>query len=178
MAQRTKQAPRSPARARGAKSKTPARKSAAAARARFHVLASDKISDAGLDILRAAPQIAVTSKTDYTPDGLANAIGKFDALVVRSQTKVTADIIAAAKKLQVIARAGVGVDNIDVPAATRRGIVVINSPGGNTIAATEHTIALILALSRNIPRADASMAAASGSAATSWASRSTTRRSA
>jgi len=140
-----------------ATTKAAPRKPARAARAHFHVLASDKISDAGLDLLRADPEIAVTSKTDYTPEGLREAIGKYDALIVRSQTRVTADIIEAGKKLQIIARAGVGVDNIDVQAATRRGIVVINSPEGNTIAATEHTLALMLALSRTIPQADASM---------------------
>ncbi|UCH35433.1 MAG: phosphoglycerate dehydrogenase [Armatimonadota bacterium] len=123
----------------------------------FRALVSDPIADAGLDILRRDPDIEVVVKTDHTPDELKQAISKADALLVRSQTRVTAEVIEAAKRLKVIARAGVGVDNVDVAAATRRGVVVLNSPEGNTIAATEHTIALLLALSRRIPDAHESM---------------------
>jgi D-3-phosphoglycerate dehydrogenase len=88
---------------------------------------------------------------------LAKIIGEYDALVVRSATKVTADALAAATRMKVIGRAGTGVDNIDVPAATRRGILVMNTPGGNTVSAAEHTISLMLALARNIPQAHMSM---------------------
>ncbi len=118
---------------------------------------SDPIAEPGLDILRADPMIEVVVKTDHSPGELKRAVAKADALLVRSQTQVTADIIEAAPKLRVIARAGVGVDNIDVPAATRRGVIVLNSPEGNTIAATEHALALLMALSRRIPEAYESM---------------------
>ena len=84
-------------------------------------------------------------------------IGDYEAMIVRSQTKVTAEIIAAGTRLKVIGRAGVGVDNVDVPAATQRGIIVMNAPDGNTIATAEHTVAMIMALSRNIPAAVASL---------------------
>ena len=94
-------------------------------------------------------------KTGLKPDEIISTIGDYDALVVRSQTQVSAEIIQAGKKLQVIARAGVGIDNIDVNEATRRGIVVVNAPNANTISAAEHTIALMLALARNIPQANA-----------------------
>jgi D-3-phosphoglycerate dehydrogenase len=121
------------------------------------VLVSDPIADEGLEVLRRDPAIEVVVKTEHTPQELKAAVAKADALVVRSQTKVTAEVIQAAKRLRVIARAGVGVDNVDVPAATRRGVIVLNSPEGNTTAATEHTLALLLALSRRIPEAYDSM---------------------
>ena len=91
------------------------------------------------------------------PEELLGAVGEYDALVVRSETKVTADVIGAGEKLQVVARAGIGVDNIDLDAATSAGIAVVNAPTGNTVAAAEHTVALMLALSRNIPSAHQSM---------------------
>ena len=119
----------------------------------FRALVSDPIADAGVDLLRADPDIEVEVKTDHTSDELKRAVARADALLVRSQTEVTGEVIQAAKRLKVIARAGVGVDNVDVTAATRRGVVVVNSPEGNTIAATEHTMALLLALSRRIPEA-------------------------
>lgn len=130
---------------------------AAVATATFRVLVSDPVSEDGLRALLDDPQIAVTVKTNYTPEELAAAIGDFDALVIRSQTKVTAEVLAKADKLKVIGRAGVGVDNVDVPAATSKGVVVLNSPEGNTMAATEHTWALLLALARKICPANASM---------------------
>jgi D-3-phosphoglycerate dehydrogenase len=123
----------------------------------FRALVSDPIAEAGLEILRRDPDVEVVVKTDHTAEELERAVAEADALLVRSQTKVTADMIEAAPRLKVIARAGVGVDNVDVPAATRRGIIVLNSPEGNTIAATEHAIALLLALSRRIPEAYDSM---------------------
>jgi len=117
------------------------------------VLVADPISAEGTDILRDHAQVDI--KPGLTPEELISTIGDYDALVVRSQTKVTAKVIEAGKKLQVIARAGVGVDNIDVDEATRRGIVVVNAPTSNTISAAEHTIALMLALARHIPQANA-----------------------
>ena len=130
---------------------------AATATTTFQVLVSDPVSEEGLRPLLDDSLVKVTIKTNFTPDELADAIADYDALIIRSQTKVTADILAKADKLKVIGRAGVGVDNVDVPAATRKGVVVLNSPEGNTMAATEHTWALLLALARKICPADASM---------------------
>jgi D-3-phosphoglycerate dehydrogenase len=117
------------------------------------VLIAEPVSEEGIDILRHHAQVDV--KPELKPEELISIIGDYEALVVRSQTKVTAKVIAAGKKLQVIGRAGVGVDNVDVEEATRRGIVVVNAPTGNTISAAEHTIALLLALARHIPQANA-----------------------
>jgi D-3-phosphoglycerate dehydrogenase len=119
------------------------------------VLVSDPIAPEGIEILRRVADVDV--KTGLTKDELAAIIGDYDALAVRSETKVTAEVIAAAKNLKIIGRAGVGVDNIDVEAATKRGILVVNSPEGNTIAAAELTVAMLLALARNIPQADAAL---------------------
>ncbi len=119
------------------------------------VLVSDPLSKEGIEILRSCAEVDV--KTGLKPEELISIIGDYEALVVRSQTQVTAKVIEAGKKLQIIGRAGVGVDNIDVDEATRRGILVVNAPTGNTIAATEHTIALMLALARHIPQANASL---------------------
>jgi D-3-phosphoglycerate dehydrogenase len=126
---------------------------------KFRVLVSDKLSEEGLAALREASDVEVVVKTDLKPEELLKEIEEADGLLVRSASKVTAAVIEAAKNLQVIGRAGVGVDNIDVEAATRRGVVVCNSPEGNTAAAAEHTWALLLAVARNIPAADASMKA-------------------
>jgi D-3-phosphoglycerate dehydrogenase / 2-oxoglutarate reductase len=123
------------------------------------VLVSDPISEAGIEKLRAIPGVEVDVKLGLKPDELRSIIGDYAALAVRSETKVTAEIIAAAEKLQIIGRAGVGVDNIDVTAATQKGIVVVNSPEGNTLAAAELAVALLLALARKIPQADASLRA-------------------
>src|SRR5579871_6286785 len=122
------------------------------------VLVADRIAREGLDYLRQE-QLQVDERIGLTPEQLMAALGDYTALVVRSETKVTAPIIAAGKQLRVIARAGVGVDNIDVEAATRRGILVVNSPTGNIVAAAEHTVALLMALARNIPAANASLRA-------------------
>lgn len=115
------------------------------------ILVSDQISEKGLELLSKEMEV------DYLPglskEEILQRIVEYDALMVRSGTKVTRDIIEAGTNLKIIGRAGVGVDNIDVEAATERGIVVVNSPGGNTRAAAEHTIALMLALARNIPQA-------------------------
>lgn len=115
------------------------------------VLVADKLAEEGIEILR--PHAEVDVKTGLKPEELIAIIGDYDALLVRSQTKVTPDVIKAGKKLQVIARAGVGVDNVDLEEATQHGIIVVNAPTGNTISAAEHTIALMLALARNIPQA-------------------------
>src|SRR3990170_3958691 len=121
------------------------------------VLVADSVGEEGIALLRSCAEVDI--KPGLKPEELIAIIGDYDALVVRSQTKVTAKVIEAAKKLQVIGRAGVGVDNIDVDAATRMGIVVVNAPSSNTISAAEHTIALILSLARHIPRANASLKA-------------------
>ncbi len=113
-------------------------------------MVTESIDNEGIDMLRA--EAVVDVELGLKPSALKKVIGGYEALVVRSQTKVTADVIEAGKKLQVIGRAGVGVDNIDVEAATMRGIAVVNAPGGNIVAAAEHTIALMLALSRHIPQ--------------------------
>lgn len=119
------------------------------------ILVSDPVSAQGIEILQKEFQVDV--KTKLSPEELIAIIPGYDALVVRSETKVTKAVIEAAVKLKAIGRAGVGVDNIDVEAATKKGIIVMNAPEGNTIAATEHTIAMMMALTRNIPQAYASM---------------------
>jgi D-3-phosphoglycerate dehydrogenase / 2-oxoglutarate reductase len=116
------------------------------------VLASDKLAEDGLKKLKDAG-FQVDMKTGLPEAELIKIIPEYDALVVRSETKVTPAIIEAGKKLKIIARAGVGVDNVDLPAATKKGIIVVNSPEGNTIAAAEHTWAMLLTMSRNIPQA-------------------------
>jgi len=119
------------------------------------ILVADPLAEDGLERLRRAGEVTVVSKLDEAE--LVRRIADFDALVVRSETRVTAPVIDAGRKLRVVGRAGVGVDNIDVSAATRRGIVVVNAPRGNIVAAAEHTIALLFALARWVPQADASV---------------------
>ena len=123
------------------------------------MLVSDKLNQAGLDRLTAAPGIDWEMHTDWSPDELAARIGAYDALIVRSGTQVTAELIAAAPGLVAIARAGVGVDNIDLEAAAERGIPVMNSPTANSITTAEQTLCLMLALSRHTAPAHASVAA-------------------
>ena len=120
-----------------------------------NVLVSDPIDQVGIDILSQVATVDV--KTNLKPDELKSIIGEYDALMIRSGTRATQEIIEAGTKLKIIGRAGVGVDNVDVPAATRKGIVVVNSPEGNTIAAAEHALAMMLSLSRHIPDANASV---------------------
>jgi D-3-phosphoglycerate dehydrogenase len=122
---------------------------------RKKVLITDPISEEGIEVLRKEAQVDI--KTTLKPEEIVAIIGNYDALIVRSQTKVTAAIIEAGKNLQVIARAGVGIDNVDVETATRCGVMVINAPTGNTVSAAEHAIALMLALARNIPQANTSL---------------------
>ncbi|CDN15173.1 D-3-phosphoglycerate dehydrogenase [Richelia intracellularis] len=119
------------------------------------VLVSDPINQTGIDILSQVATVDV--KTGLKPEELVQIIGEYDALMIRSGTRVTEEIIAAGTNLKIIGRAGVGVDNVDVPAATRKGIVVVNSPQGNTIAAAEHALAMMMSLSRYIPDANASV---------------------
>mmetsp|Transcript_11207 Transcript_11207/g.30160 ORF Transcript_11207/g.30160 Transcript_11207/m.30160 type:complete len:544 (+) Transcript_11207:22-1653(+) len=123
--------------------------------ARGLVLVPEKLSPEGLAILQAAHEVVVDLTLDAA--GLLREIGKYDALIVRSGTKVTREVLEAGAKLKVVGRAGVGVDNIDLPAASERGIMVVNAPTGNCLAAAEHAVALMCAMSRHIPAADASM---------------------
>ncbi len=122
------------------------------------ILVADDVSDSGLQPLRNAGFV-VEKRTRLAPDALRDALRDCEGLIVRSATKVTADLMDRAPKLRVIGRAGVGVDNIDVPAATVRGIVVMNAPDANTITTAEHTIALIIALARQVPQAHSSLRA-------------------
>jgi len=117
------------------------------------ILVSDKLAKEGVDVLQGEPGITVDVITNLTPEELVAKIGEYDALVVRSSTQVTAEVIEAATNLKVIGRAGVGIDNIDVKAATKKGIIVLNAPEGNTISTAEHTMAMILSLTRKTPQA-------------------------
>jgi D-3-phosphoglycerate dehydrogenase len=121
------------------------------------VLITDPLHQAGLDMLKQNKDVQPDVRLKLPPAELLTAIRDADALIVRSETQVTAEVLAAGKNLKVVGRAGVGVDNIDLDAATRHGIAVVNAPSGNTIAAAEHAIALMFALARNIPQADASL---------------------
>src|SRR6202171_1030917 len=122
------------------------------------IFVADDVSDSGLQPLHVAG-FAVEKRIRLAPEALRAALQGCEGLVVRSETKVTADLMDHATSLRVIGRAGVGVDNIDVPAATARGIVVMNAPDGNTITTAEHTMALLVALARNVPQADNSVKA-------------------
>jgi D-3-phosphoglycerate dehydrogenase len=119
------------------------------------ILVADPLAEDGLERLRSGA--AVDVRTKLPEADLAALVGEYDGLVVRSETKVTERVLEAGRRLKVVGRAGVGIDNIDVEAATRLGVLVVNAPRGNIIAAAEHTIALLLALARNIPQADASV---------------------
>jgi D-3-phosphoglycerate dehydrogenase len=123
--------------------------------ARPRVLVAEPLADDGLDRLRQQAEVLVLDRP--SEDELMTAVPSADALLVRSATRVTAPILEAGRRLRVVGRAGVGVDNIDVEAATRRGVVVVNAPRGSIVAAAEHTIGLLLALARWIPQADASV---------------------
>ncbi|MFC1994658.1 phosphoglycerate dehydrogenase [Chloroflexota bacterium] len=119
----------------------------------MRILVTDNLADPGVAALRAEAEVDVRRR--LSEDELVGIIGDYDALVVRSETRVTARVIEAGSRLVVVGRAGVGVDNIDLEAATRRGVVVVNAPAGNTVSAAEHTLALLLALARHIPQANA-----------------------
>jgi len=125
----------------------------------FHVLVADDLSAAGVELLRSSSGFAVTVRTGMKPDELAATIGEYDALLVRSATKVTAAALAHPGRLRVVGRAGTGVDNIDLAAATRAGVVVMNTPGGNSLAAAELTLTHLLALARHVVPAAAEVRA-------------------
>ncbi len=115
------------------------------------VLVSDVLGEVGIKMFQDEPGLEVDVKTGLAPDELKSIIGEYDALVIRSATQVTEEILQAAKALKVVGRAGIGLDNVDIPAATKRGVVVMNTPTGNVITTAEHTIAMMMALTRNIP---------------------------
>jgi len=121
------------------------------------VLVADPLAPAGVETLAVDHDVDVL--TDLAKDELLRVVGEYDAIVVRSQTQVDADVVAAGRNLKVIARAGVGLDNVDVDAATRSGIIVCNAPQSNVISAAEHTVALLLALARNVPQAHGALVA-------------------
>lgn len=121
----------------------------------MRVLVTDNLDPIGAEVLQRGTSIEVDVNNDLTPGGLLEVIGQYEGLIVRSKSKVTADVIEAGARLRVIGRAGTGVDNIDVRAATRRGIVVMNAAAGNTVTTAEHAIALLMSLARNIPIASA-----------------------
>src|SRR5256884_9351798 len=122
------------------------------------ILITDRIAKEGVALLRTElPQAQIDERPGMKPDQLKAIIGKYHALIVRSETQVTSEILAAAPQLKIVGRAGVGVDNIDTEAATRQGIMVVNSPTGNIVAAAEHTIAMLMALARQIPAANSSI---------------------
>ncbi len=123
------------------------------------VLVSDKMDEAGIDIFRNNDQIEVDVNTGLLPEELLTIIGNYDALAVRSSTRVTKEVLEAAVNLKVIARAGIGLDNVDIDEATKKGVAVMNTPGGNTVTTAEHAIAMMMALTRNIPRGTASLKA-------------------
>ncbi|MGA2410839.1 MAG: phosphoglycerate dehydrogenase, partial [Candidatus Binataceae bacterium] len=125
----------------------------------FRVLLSDSLAPEGIEVLKQHPNISFDVKTGLNSSELATIIAPYDALIIRSATKVTREVIDQAASLRVIGRAGVGVDNVDLDPATRRGIVVMNSPQGNSVTTAEHTIAMLMALARHIPAANAAIKA-------------------
>ncbi|MFM8552809.1 MAG: NAD(P)-dependent oxidoreductase, partial [Nitrospiraceae bacterium] len=120
------------------------------------VLVSDSLSKHGVEILQKAG-FQVDVKTKLSKEELLKEIKQYDGLVIRSATKVTAEVVAAADRLKVVGRAGSGLDNVDQAAATKRGIVVMNTPGGNTVTTAEHTMSMICSMARRIPQATGSM---------------------
>jgi D-3-phosphoglycerate dehydrogenase len=123
------------------------------------VLISDQVDPGCVEILERNPGIEVHVKTGLSPDELKAIIGEYEALIVRSSTQVTEELLQAARRLRVVGRAGAGVDNIDVEAATRRGAIVMNTPGGNSVSTAEHSFAMLMALARHLPQASASLKA-------------------
>lgn len=121
------------------------------------VLISDNMGESGIEIFENQEGIELDVITGLAPDELREIIGKYDALAIRSATKVTKELLGAATNLKVIARAGIGLDNVDIDEATKKGVAVMNTPGGNTVTTAEHAIAMMMALTRNIPRGTQSM---------------------
>ncbi len=124
---------------------------------KFRVLISDEMSNRAAEILAASPAIEADVRFGLAAGDLKAIIGDYDGLLVRSRSKVTADVIEQGKRLKIIGRAGIGVDNIDVTAASRRGVIVENAPSGNAVTTAEHALCLLLSLARHIPQATASM---------------------
>ncbi len=125
----------------------------------YRVLLTDALGPEGLARLREQPELEIEARPGLSPAELRDAVRGFHALIIRSGTKVTADVLARADALRVIGRAGIGVDNVDVDAATKKGIVVMNTPGGSNVTTAEHAITLLLALARNVPQAAAGVRA-------------------
>jgi D-3-phosphoglycerate dehydrogenase len=123
----------------------------------FRVLITDTLAESGLEILRNAPDVVLDYRPGLKGEELLRAVAESDALITRSGTAVTPELVNAGDRLRIIGRAGVGLDNVDVDACTARGILVINAPTANIMSATEHTMAMLLALCRNIPEAHASV---------------------
>ena len=123
----------------------------------MRVLVSDNLGEIGIRMFQEEEGIEVDVNTGLPPEELKGIIGDYEGLVIRSATKVTEDLLQAATKLKVVGRAGIGLDNVDIPAATKRGVVVMNTPGGNVITTAEHTIAMMMSLTRNIPTGTASL---------------------
>src|ERR1700724_1827673 len=123
------------------------------------VLVADSISPKGVELLESGGQLLVDVKTGLEENELLAVVAEYSAIVVRSQTKITTKVIEAAKLLKAVGRAGVGVDNVDVDAATRRGVIVMNTPAGNTISTAEHAFSLLVSIARNIPQAHDSVKA-------------------
>src|SRR5918995_5618517 len=123
----------------------------------MHIVIADQLPASAIEILRGVPGWTVDARTGRPAAELARDLASADALIVRSATTVDASVLSEAPRLRVIARAGTGIDNVDVPAATARGIVVMNSPGANSVSVAEHALALMLALARAVPAADAAM---------------------
>lgn len=121
------------------------------------VLVSDNLGEIGIQMFQEADGIDVDVNTGLTPEELKEIIGQYDGLVIRSATKVTADLLESATNLKVVGRAGIGLDNVDIPEATKRGVVVMNTPSGNVITTAEHAIAMMMALTRNVPAGTSSM---------------------
>ena len=121
------------------------------------VLVSDNLGEDGIRMFQEADGISVDVQTGLAPEALKEIIGQYDALVIRSATKVTEELLQAATRLKVVGRAGIGLDNVDIPAATQRGVVVMNTPTGNVVTTAEHAIAMMLAMTRNIPMGTASL---------------------
>ncbi|MFP4475253.1 MAG: phosphoglycerate dehydrogenase [Desulfatibacillaceae bacterium] len=125
----------------------------------FRILVSDKLGEKGIRMLRDEPGIEVDVNTGLAPEELLEIIGDYDGLIIRSATKVTEQILEKAENLKVVGRAGIGLDNVDIPVATSRGVAVMNTPKGNVVTTAEHAISMLMALTRNIPRGTASMKA-------------------
>ena len=121
------------------------------------ILVADPISEIGIEELKADPRLEVDVRIGIKPDEVLASAHEYNGIIVRSQTKITAEVFAKATQLKAVGRAGVGVDNIDVPAATTAGVVVMNTPGGNTISTAEHAFTLMVSLARHIPQAHASV---------------------